>query len=191
LDDFSVSEFIKNKGYWQNKYGVQAGFKSFDVFKVNNLNFQTEFNYVRPYTYSHGTAQQSYSHMNQPLAHPVGANFMESVTIVNYKYKRLFFESKCSYVVYGIDTAGSDYGKNIFISYTKRQYEYDNRVGQGIKTHLVNIGLKTAWIADANANLRLELGVNYRLQKNVFATVQTPFVYFGIKTDLFNRNEDF
>lgn len=191
LDDFSLKEALQRNGFWQVKYGVQAGFKSFDVFKVRNLNFQTEFNYVRPYAYTHGTIQQSYSNMNQALAHPVGANFMESVTIANYRYKRFFIEGKASYALYGIDTAGTDYGKNIFISYTKHAYEYGNKVGQGVKTHLLNIGLKTAWIVDADANLSLLLGVNYRLQKNMIATNQAPFVYIGIKTDLFNWYGDY
>ncbi|HEY4799705.1 MAG TPA: hypothetical protein VII99_11560, partial [Bacteroidia bacterium] len=48
-------------GWWGNKQGVQFGFKDFDLFTVKNLNFQTEINAVRPYTYSHGSVLQNYS----------------------------------------------------------------------------------------------------------------------------------
>ena len=191
LDDFALTEFVKHKGSWQNKYGVQAGFKSFDVFKINRLYFQTEFNYVRPYTYSHGSVLQNQSHLNQPLAHPLGANFMESVTIVNYRYKRIFVEAKCIYAIYGADSLGKDYGKNIFISYTKHASDYGNTIAQGIRTDLITTSLRGAYILDSRMNLKIEAGVSYRIEHTRSYTKQTPFVFIGIKTDLCNMYSDY
>lgn len=191
IDDLSIPDLRKRNGYWANKYGIQTGFKSFDVFKINKLNFQTEVNYVTPYTYSHGSVQQNYASLNQPLAHPLGANFIESANFLNYRYKRMFFEAKCIYAVYGADTANSDYGKNIFISYAQHPHDYGNKILQGIRTNLINLSLRTAYIVDPTINLKVELGVAYRVQENIYGTTKMPYIFFGIRTDLCNLYNDY
>ncbi len=191
LDEFLLKELKVQNGWWANKYGIQGGFKSFDLFTIRRLNFQTEVNYVRPYTYSHGSVQQNYGHMNQPLAHPLGANFAESATFINYRYKRLFIEAKCVYAVYGADDAGVDYGGNIFISYNKRRSDYHNVVTQGIKTDLITASLRAAYMLDTKMNLKIELGFAERVERTVIKTTQTPFVFIGIRMDLNNSYTDF
>jgi hypothetical protein len=191
LDEFLLKEIKAQNGWWANKYGLQGGFKSFDLFKIKRLNFQTEVNYVRPYTYSHGSVQQNYGHLNQPLAHPLGANFMESATFINYHYKRIFVEAKCVYAVYGADSTGIDNGKNIFISYNQRPKDYGNITTQGIKTDLVTASLRGAYMLDTKMNLKIELGFAERMERTVIKTVQTPFVFIGIRMDLSNMYNDF
>lgn len=191
LDEFLLKEIKAQDGWWANKYAFQGGLKSFDLFRLKNLNFQTEVNYARPYTYSHGSVQQNYGHMNQPLAHPLGANFIESATFLNYRYKRLFFEAKCVYALYGADSAGTDYGKNIFISYNEREKEYGNTTTQGIKTSLITVSLKAAFMLDAKMNLKVELGVADRVEQRYSFSRHQPLVFIGIRTDLCNLYDDF
>jgi hypothetical protein len=82
-----INEFILNqivhysRGYWANKQGLQLGMKYIDAFNVKNLDFQFETNIVRPFTYSHDDTVANFSHYNQPLAHPLGANFDEFIVI--------------------------------------------------------------------------------------------------------------
>jgi hypothetical protein len=202
LDEFVLNEVkrdVKHSlgsadttwGWWANKQGYQLGFKSFDLFNVKKLNFQIEFNYVHPYTYSHGSVQQNYGHMNQPLAHPLGANFMESATFINYRHKRLFFEAKFVYAIYGGDSSTTDYGKNIFISYTNRPHEYGNFTGQGFQTTLITASLRAAYVLDTHMNLKIELGFADRMISSTYSTKNTPYVFFGIKTDLCNLYSDY
>lgn len=191
LDEFLLKEVVADTGWWANKQAFQLGFKSFDMFTIKYLNFQTEFNYVRPYTYSHGSVQQNYGHFNEPLAHPLGANFWESATFLNYRYKRLFIEAKCVYAVYGGDSAGTDYGKNIFISYVNRPSDYHNFTGQGFQTNLITASLRAAYILDTRMNLKIELGFADRIKKTSYKTEQTPFVFLGLKMDLFNSYDDY
>jgi hypothetical protein len=191
VDDFSLKEALQHKGFWQNKEAFQVGFKSFDVLKIKRLNFQTEFNYARPYTYSHGSSLQNYSNLNQPLTHPLGANFMESATFLNYRYKRVFVEAKCIYAVYGADSTGTDFGKNIFTSYKKHPAEFGNYVGQGIKTNLITTSLRGAYILDSRMNLKIEAGLSYRIEQTSTYTKQIPYIFIGIKTDLGNLYSDF
>ena len=178
-------------GWWANKQAFQIGFKSFDLFKIKHFNFQTEFNYVRPFTYSHGSVQQNYGHMNQPLAHPLGANFMESATFLNFSHKRIFIEGKLTYAVYGADSAGTDFGKNIFISYTNRAKDYGNYTTQGFQTNLITASLRVAYILDTRMNLKIELGVADRIEQRKYTSKQIPYVFIGIKTDLCNLYDDY
>lgn len=191
LDEFLLKEIKAQKGWWANKYALQGGIKSFDLFHIPQFNFQTEINYARPYTYSHGSVQQNYGHMNQPLAHPLGANFIESASFLNYRFKRIFMEAKCVYAVYGADSAGSDFGKNIFISYNKRAHEYGNTTTQGIKTNLITVSLRGAYVIDSKMNLKIEFGFAERVEQTAKRTIQTPFVFIGIRTDLGNSYSDF
>ncbi|MBA3971794.1 MAG: hypothetical protein H0X46_06550 [Bacteroidetes bacterium] len=191
LDEFLLKEIMAQNGWWANKYAFQLGFKSFNLFKIKNLHFQTEFNYVRPFTYSHGSVQQNYGHMNQPLAHPLGANFGESVNFLNYRYKRLFIEAKFTYAVYGADSGGTDFGKNIFISYANRANEYGNYTTQGFQTNLITTSLRAAYFLVPDMNLKIELGVANRIEQRKYSTKQTPFVFIGIKTDLGNLYDDY
>ncbi len=191
LDEFLLKEIKDQNGWWANKYAFQAGVKSFDIFKVKHLNVQTEVNYVRPFTYSHGSVQQNYGHMNQPLAHPLGANFIESATFLNYRFKRMFVEAKCVYAVYGADSAGADYGKNIFISYNKRAKDYENTTTQGIKTNLINLSIRAAYMLDSRMNLKIELGFAERIEQTAAVMKHTPMIFLGIRTDLCTMYNDF
>jgi hypothetical protein len=178
-------------GWWANKQGYQFGFKSFDLFKVRYLNFQSEFNVVRPYTYSHGSVQQNYGHMNEPLAHPLGANFAEMSFFLNYRWKRVFMEAKFTDALYGADSGGTDYGKNIFISYTQRPGEYGNYTGQGFQVKLMTFSLRAAYMLDTRMNLKIELGFADRIEQHTYYDKQTPYFFFGIRSDLFNRRDDY
>lgn len=191
LDEFLLKEIRAREGWWANKYAFQAGLKSFDVFKIKNFNFQLEYNYVRPYTYTHGNVQQNYGHMNQPLAHSLGANFMETVVFLNYRYKRIFVEAKGVYSVYGADSSTTNYGKNIFLSYTTRPSDYGHYTGQGFQTNLIIASLRFAYILDTRMNLKVELGALKRIEQRSSYTKQTPYIFIGIRTDLCNLYDDF
>jgi len=116
LDEFTLHEVFAGTGYWANKQAFQLGFKSFDIFKIKNLYFQTEYNRVPPYTYSEREEIMNYGHYNQPLAHPFGANFWESVNFLKYNYKRFFFNYEFLYSIKGLDPTGKNYGGDIYKS---------------------------------------------------------------------------
>ncbi|MFN7014452.1 MAG: hypothetical protein ACK4ON_09315, partial [Bacteroidia bacterium] len=101
IDEFLLKEIRARKGWWANKYALQVGLKWLDLFSIKNLSFQSEYNFVRPFTYTHGSILQNYGHFNQPLAHPQGANFEENVMMLRYFYKRLGIEIKSVITFYG------------------------------------------------------------------------------------------
>ena len=191
FDEFVAKEVFNGSGFWANKWAVQLGVRGSDLFKVENLNYLAEFNTARPYTYSHFQRLTSYSGMNQPLAHPIGANFREFLGILNYSYKRFDFQGQASYARYGLDPAGQNYGSNIFLSYNTRANDYGNHVGQGLKTDLNFLEGKVSYLLNPKYNLRIELGGVYRSEESVEFTEKTKLVTFGLRSTFRSLYQDF
>ena len=191
LDEFLLKDVLARNGWWANKQGVQVGYKFFDLFSIPNLYFQAEMNYVRPYTYSHGNVQQNYGHFNQPLADPLGANFIEGIGIINYQYKKWTVQGKLISAVYGLDTSAASYGKNIFVSYNSRPREYGNTIAQGLKTQLIYGQFSLSYQPKGPSGLRVEIGIMNRIETNSFQKLNTKMIFVGIKTSLYNTYRDF
>ncbi len=154
LDEFKLSEVKKQSGWWANKFGGQIGIKYINALGIDHLDLQLEHNVVRPYTYSHRDTLPtlgeysiaSYSHANQPLAHPLGANFRETILIARYKpHNRLYLTAKALFTTYGDDRPGENWGGNILLPLETRQLEYGNVVGQGLRTEVMAFNLDASY----------------------------------------------
>ena len=204
LDEFSLIDLKQNDGFWANKFGYQLGYKIFNLFGIENLTMQTEYNLVRPYTYAHSNPQQNHAHYNQPLAHPLGANFSEFLFIANYKYKKWQFDGKLIFAKFGAQVIGdaTSYGSDLYEStgvfeepsgkvYRGRPSDFGIDMYQG---NLTNVDLKVfniAYIVNPKTNLKINLGVTLRDFKNDDGELKTQFINFGIKSNLFNHYYDF
>jgi hypothetical protein len=191
LDEFKISEVTAGNGWWGNKQGFQLGFKGYDILGVPNLYFQTEYNWVRPYLYSQREPIKNYGHYNQPIAHPYGANFWESVNFIKYNYKRFFFNYQFIYSIYGGDPPGMNYGKDIYLSYNTRVQDYDNYIGQGIKTTLVYNNISASYLINPAYNLNFTIGYINRNLSTDTDIHTTNYFYVGLRTSLRNLYYDF
>jgi len=165
LDEFVFSEvFSENRGWWGNKTGIQIGGKYIDAFGVDHLDLQAEYNTARPYTYSHIDGVASYSHYNQSLAHPLGANFKEWVLSARFQpLPKLQVEARLISAAVGEDADSTNWGGNLLLPNTSREQNYNNETGQGI---------------GADINL-FGIDLSYQLAHNVFIDLQ----YFSRKKD--------
>ena len=191
IDEFKLQEVVHHTGWWGNKQGLQFGFKAFDLFNIKNLSFQTEINYVRPYTYTARDPLQNYSNFNQPLADPEGANFIESASFLTYYRKNFLIQGSIVAYKYGSDEAGSDNGQNIFINYSRHTNDYGNYVGQGVFTYLATAGLRSDFILSPKMNLKMELGLYEIFDKVGPVEINEPYITIGVKTSLGNLYNDF
>lgn len=203
LDDLNISRASDGEddavsgnesGFFQNKFGFQIGIKLEDPFKFP-ITILTEFNQVQPYTYAHKTTMQNYTHFNQALAHPVGANFKEGIFLAKYKYKKWETLFKYTYLVYGRDTTNSHYGQNIFLSDFEaeregEQFSFGNFNGQGVKTKLHNMYSEISYSLN---NLQLFFALTYRDEKiPVLNQDRTDWwIGFGVRTEFFNPFIDY
>jgi len=191
---YMVDDFSAEKNSIHNKTGVQAGVKYFNFCGVKNLHLQAEFNQNRPYSYAHPIASQSYTHYNQPLAHPLGANFKEAVSFLNYRWRDFFTEARLNYAIIGKDSIGKIYGNNIFISDDKAIYGPNstiNEMGQGLKTTLRIIDFHIGYLVNPSTNFNVVIGLSNRKGISSAGDSRTNFVYFGIRTSLTNTYYDF
>ncbi len=139
LDEFLFKELKAQSGWWANKFGIQTGLKYIDVAGISNLDAIGEVNIVRPYTYTHrGISNANHTHYNQPLAHPLGANFREFVGIIRYQpVHPVLIQAKLLQAVYGADSTDSNWGADVFQSYDNIMQIYGNTIGQGVRTQLM------------------------------------------------------
>jgi len=192
LDEFILSE-IKNKPTsWVNKWGIQVGLKYVDAFGVDNLDIQLETNRVRPFTYSHNDTISNYTHYNQPLAHPLGANFQEFLGIIRYQpAPKWYINLQAIYYYQGLDSAGKNFGGNIFRDYSTRTMNEGFKIGSGDKATCLNGFLQVSY--ELKENLFFELSGQYRkykLQSNPKAST-TTLITAGVRLNMFNRKYDF
>jgi hypothetical protein len=194
LDEFKLSELRSHPDWWGNKFGYQLGAKYIDAFTIKNLDLQIESNRVRPFTYSHGDSVSNYTHYNQPLAHPLGANFQELVAIARYQpAPKWLVRAKAIYYIQGKDTGSTSFGSNIFLPYLPpyRTQEYGYTVGGGIKgkTAIASMLLSYEWkpnfFIELNAVVRKESATTIAPSKN------TSIIYFGIRWNMHRREFDF
>lgn len=190
LDEFEAKSFFGGKGSSRNKYAYQIGIRGADLFKVKNLNYLLEYNTALPYTYSEQNSITNYSQQAEPLAHPFGANYRETVGMLNYSYKRFDFSGQLNYAHYGLDTDATNYGKDIFKSYLYPAKLEGNYVGQGLTTNMVFLQGKVAYVVNPKYNLRVELGATFRQENNSKFNDKTTMVFLALRSSFRHLYED-
>lgn len=189
-DEFTAKEVFAGNGYWANKLAFQLGIKGFDAFKVAGLNYLAEFNTARPFTYSQRSSLLNYGHYAEQLAHPLGANFREFLTIWNYQINKWAFSAQANYANYGLDN-GQNVGKDINESYETRTQQYGYKTGDGLKTNFMYLDGRVSYIINPKYNLRLEAGAIFRQEKNSLSNDKTTMVTFGLRSSFRNIYSDF
>lgn len=188
-------DYTGEYGWFANKWATQLGVKAYDFFGIKNLDFFSELNIARPYVYSHVNTYQNYTHARQPLAHPLGANFVESVSELSYFGKRIVADAKFMYALVGADTTGTHFGQNIFNptmdgnqGYSYIVNSYGNTILQGIKTNIITAKIDFGYIIRENKNLSLNVGILFRsLKPEIGESCQQTYLYFGVKSNFVKR----
>ncbi len=189
LDEFFLKEIRSRQGWWANKYGLQLGSKLyFELPNNKQLQLQAEANTVRPFTYAHLRSLESYTHHNQSIAHPLGANFREIVGLATLKTKKSIIDAKAIYYEKGLDVNGMNMGGNPLRNYLDRSSDYGHNTLQGTLS-------KVLW---------LEANYYYRFSKKIPLFVfggggvrmhnlseNTAFIQIGLSTLHFQTDHDY
>jgi len=200
IDEMTTSRVFDGTGYWGNKFAFQLGGKYYNAFKVDGLMLQGEFNWVRPYTYSHGDSKLNSGHYNQPIAHLWGGNFYEVIGIARYSKDRWFGNAKLIVGKKGFDFVseglGTSYGGDIWRSYDERVSDTGNDVGQGNSTNIFVADFQGGYIVNPVTNLQIFGGLTFRnfspdVSGDVISKDNTTWFTIGFKSSLFNQYFDF
>ena len=199
LDEFNFAILKNNDGWWANKYGLQLGIKYFDIFGIDHLDLQLEGNMVRPYTYSHSDTIANYSHYNQALAHPLGANFKEAIAVLRYSgINNLYCKAKAVFALKGEDPGEVNYGGNILKSTELRPHDSDGNpidygyyTGAGIKHHISQYSLEVSYILRPGYYLDFDLYYRKESFDELFSGFDEMYAGAGLRININKRNEDF
>lgn len=168
-------QLVMDGGELDTKSGFQIGAK---YFGIKNLTLQAEYNNVSAYTYSSELPLQNYSHFNQPLAHPLGANFDEIVGLVNYRYKRAFTQVKVNV------SNSSSVGNDIFLP-------ENVAVPLIFATNLMIIQAHIGYLINPKNNMNITAGFTLRDEDINGISNKTNYIYFALRTSLRNLYSDF
>lgn len=192
LDEFYLQEIRARSKWWANKQAFQVGGKAIDLFGVKNLSYQLEYNWIRPFTYTHLTSLQSYTHLNQSLAHPVGANLNELVNRLRFQKGMFYAELQVNYLNYGEDSAGIGMGGNVLESYVNRLGDFNHLMGQGINHQVFYSKLHASLIMNSSTNTRLFFNYIFRRERVEYQGINnTQFFQIGVSSKLWNTYRDF
>ena len=195
LDEFNFAEIRARNGWWANKFAIQTGVKYVDAFGVPFLDLQVEHNLARPYVYTHSTPGQTaianYTHYNQSIAHPLGANFNELLGIGRYRLTpQIGFELHYMWAKQGLDTANSHWGSSLFPETNANTVEqvYQNSTGQGDQNtihHARSVIRYNPW-----HNLYIEVDLGWRRQVSALTNQDFNDFYLmgGLRWNVGRRN---
>ena len=189
LDEFKLDNIVKQNGWWANKYAMQAGIKAVEPFGLRGLMLQGEYNYVRPFTYTHKDKFLSYSNYGLPIAHPIGANFTELLGRLEYAITpTVRLHGQGMWLQYGADTPAENYGQDIMRSYNSRAREFGNETKQGTATDVKLLQGRVSWMV--MHRLYLEAGVLYRRYTSATpqASYNTTYLTLSTRWNIHKRN---
>ena len=184
LDEFYLSELKAKTGWWANKYGAQLGIKGRFEQGKHKFFYRAEYNFARPYTYSHISEELNHGNQGYSLAHPYGSNFMEILGELKWNWQRWGGKLFMNYAVQGEDKDGFSYGGNIYQPYVNRPYEYGHYIGQGTQVNRLNTIVTGSYQLSEHGNLHAFMENHFR-----FATHQPSMTYMlvvGIRSQLWN-----
>ena len=192
LDEFVISEIRSGAGWWGNKYALQLGVNYINALGIDNLDVQLEYNRARPYTYAHEDLYRSYTHYEQPLAHPLGANFDEVIGIIRYQpINRLTLKAKLIRARSGTDRDSTNWGGNILLDDRTREQDYNNVLRQGVPTELVVADVMASYQLWHNIFVDLRYLRRTRTAPEVLVNEKNSFASVALRWNIRQRNYDF
>lgn len=189
LDEFVLGELVGRTRWWANKYAGQLGFKGKATTKNTFITYRSELNFARPFTYSHVNESTTYGHQGMPLAHPLGANFVESYSSIAVAFKSsLRLEAEVMLVRQGGQNsqAGLSYGNNIYAPYTDRPEDYGFFIGENGQLNRTRVSLEISY--DVIPSIRLQAFIKPIIEiQRGYNNQDLPMIFGGIRTNLWNE----
>lgn len=195
LDEFKFDELFQlNRGWWGNKWAVQAGALYVDAFGLDQLDLRAEFNRARPYTYTHRDGSNSYTHFGMPMAHPLGANFSEFLFHARYKpFPRLQLDARLYLIEQGEDDFenGIIFGEDINAPHNDRSMDFGNEIGQGVNYTTQLLALEASYMLRHNLFLETTFLQRTKDSARDSRDLRTTYLNFGLRLNVDRRKDYF
>ncbi|HEX2617724.1 MAG TPA: hypothetical protein VHL57_09295, partial [Flavobacteriales bacterium] len=199
LDEFLLKNVKAGLGWYANKQGLQLGVVAHDAFRQKGLTLRGEFDYIRPFMYTHTDTRQNYTHHGQPLAHPYGSNCWEALGQGEWRTGNWLLSEVISYAYMGQDTGRttrSSYGNNIFLPESARPPNPDFStqnfgyfVGEPAHMTVLQSELRVGRVVEARSGLMLELAWTFRAEDHeVGESLMTNYIRVGLSANIRDRH---
>ncbi len=167
IDDLNVSQLRQNSSYWGTKLGLQAGVKALDLFGVETLDLQAEYNRIRPHVYQHFNSSTNYTHFGQFLGHSNGANLQDVTMILRYHpFPSWNVYMRFSQMLQGLDEGGLNYGGDVRVSDQFHRASDFPQLGQGFALQVTQLyGRLSYQLGDTD--IYLEAEGRYRVENGI------------------------
>lgn len=193
IDDININELKNRTKWWANKYGIQAGYKAWFHILQTDVFFRSEINLISPYTFASANDNINYSNQGLPIAHPLGANFIEWYNEFAFQYKQWQIHAWAQVYMKGNDPSNSPYsfGGDIYKSYLIRPYgDFGYSIGVGERVYALHLGTQISrTITKKLWTIFLEPR-GYIIRQNSEMTIQ-PFFTVGIHLNLLGDNRNY
>lgn len=197
LDEFLMTQVRNGYGWYANKQALQLGVNAYRAFGVEGLHLRGEWNYIRPFMYTHSDTRQNYAHMGQPLAHPYGSNVQEALAHADLERGRWVLTARTSIAWMGNDSTVS-YGNNIFRPESDRPgrpdggfQDYDYNMGRYKQSSVFHAELRAGWTIDPRSAIRLEAAYTFRSLTPAWGEVNsTNFIRVGLACHFRDRHPE-
>ncbi len=192
FDEFLLSEWRNNNNWWGNKFAFQVGYRGFDLFKIKGFHFLSEYNFIRPYTYSHLTSLQNYGHLNHSLAHPLESNVIEFLSRIGYQKKNFDILIQYNFQEFGLDFQNNNFGGNIFSGYDSRDADYGQQITQGRKVNQHLFNTRVSYMLMPLTNTKFFLEYSYKHSTIGFnSSINSSLISFGLSSNLWDTYNDY
>jgi len=143
IDDFFLAEIRARNRWWANKFGFQIGYKGWSDQGENQYFYRTEFNLVRPFTYSQVNVDNVFGNQALAVSHPLGSNFVEIYQEVAVQRNSWKIQVWAQAYLKGLDslTGNTSFGGDIYRSYNNRPEEYNFTIGRGETYRALQLGV--------------------------------------------------
>jgi hypothetical protein len=175
--------------YEKQKYAYQTGIKFYNLFWLKNLYAQVEYNYVKPFTYSHEDEMQNWSYYNEAFASTPGSGFTEWVGILRYRLNDFIISTKINQIYTSYETHNENYGINIFKSDNTAGIDIKNaKPGQVNPYYKYYYNYRLSYLINPSTNFQIY--VEYTKRNLSYEKSFESFYLFGIRTYLRNHYYD-
>ncbi|TNE53418.1 MAG: hypothetical protein EP338_12860 [Bacteroidetes bacterium] len=195
LDEFLLSQIVNRSRWWANKYGVQIGYKWARTYGDKEFFVRSELNLTRPYTYSHLNNMLNYGNQGNPVAHPLGSNFVESYTEFLFKKGKWQNHTWIQLYMKGIEPEGADtnnisYGGDLYESYLNYSQEFGVLIGNGQKVHQFQLGNRSSYFI-WKENLEFFVEPRLIIQRTLGNNHASMWITMGIQARLAARERNY
>ena len=125
------------------------------------------------------------------MAHPLGGNFKEWMNFVRLRWDRIIVEGQYSLAKFGSDFKGTNYGHNIFLSYSDRVSDYDVFTGNGLLNTLTYKILTASYLVNSASNFNIYFKLTDRHQITELKDKHDLIFQIGFRNSIRNLYYDF